>query len=213
MNGSAGSAEEVVDVVFAVHGSAIAPDYAVPLWQALRMNLPWLAEEADAAVLPLARVAHTQTALFLGRHSRLELRLPQRRVAAAQALCGRSLNLGEVVGYSGTLEIGAASLRSLRPTAVQYSSCVALSCAVEADFVSEAGRLLAQQGIDAQLICGKAQTQSGAEGENPLQGFSLMLHGLSREHSLCIQRSGLGAGRKLGWGIFVPHRSVAAVAN
>jgi hypothetical protein len=38
-----------------------------------------------------------------------------------------------------------------------------------------------------------------------------MLHELSPEHSLRMQAAGLGAQRKLGCGIFVPHKSAGAV--
>jgi hypothetical protein len=44
-----------------------------------------------------------------------------------------------------------------------------------------------------------------------VRGFSLLLHGLTPAQSLAVQESGLGEGRKLGCGIFVPHKSVVAV--
>jgi hypothetical protein len=44
-----------------------------------------------------------------------------------------------------------------------------------------------------------------------IAGFSLMLHGLSVADSLRVQRAGIGPHRLLGCGIFVPHRSAAAV--
>lgn len=202
---------EVVDVLFELRGGAITAEYALPLWQALRVSLPWLADEPDAAILPLARVSQGQGTLFLGRHTRLELRLPQHLVDEAHSLCGRRLPLGE-----GAVEIGSASLRPLRPAAVLYSPFVTLGCSAEAEFLLEAKRLLELLDVDGQMICGKARTQPGdvfAGMEGMLQGFSLMLHGLTREDSLRIQRNGLGAGRKLGCGVFLPHKSVLAVAS
>ena len=44
-------------------------------------------------------------------------------------------------------------------------------------------------------------------------GFSLMLHGLRAEHSLRLQRAGLGLQHKRGCGIFVQHRSVAPLSG
>jgi hypothetical protein len=35
-----------------------------------------------------------------------------------------------------------------------------------------------------------------------------MLAGLTREQSLLLQQSGLGAGRKLGCGLFIPHKDI-----
>lgn len=198
------------DVIFGLCGSAITPAYAVPLWQALRRHLPWLDDEPDAAILPLARLGSGQGAKFIGRHTRLELRLPRRRVDAALALCGLSLHLGD----EERLEVGSASLRPLRPAPVQYSSFVALGSAAEAEFLVEAGRLLEASGIEAHLICGKAQTMPGeheAGVATTWPGFSLMLHGLTLKDSLRIQGAGLGLGRKFGYGVFMPHKSVVAV--
>ncbi len=204
------ASDEVTDIMFSLRGSTLMPDYAAPLWQALRASLPWLAEEAGAAIHPLARVSRGQGSVFLGRHTRLILRLPQRRIAGAFELCGRILDI-DASGASAKLEVGAASLRPLRPAAVQHSPLVTLGNATEADFLVEAERLLSGIGIDCHLVCGKAQAVSGEESEGMLRGYSLMLHGLTLEHSLRIQHAGLGAGRKLGCGIFVPHKTVAAV--
>ena len=41
------------------------------------------------------------------------------------------------------------------------------------------------------------------------QARSLMLAGLGLEQSLLLQRSGLGAGRTLGCGLFIPHKDIA----
>ena len=38
-----------------------------------------------------------------------------------------------------------------------------------------------------------------------------MLHGLSAADSLTVQRAGIGPHRALGCGLFVPHKSAAAV--
>jgi len=46
-----------------------------------------------------------------------------------------------------------------------------------------------------------------------LDTFSLMLHALPEEQSLRLQRCGLGPHRLLGCGIFVPHKSAAAVGS
>jgi len=199
--------DEVTDIVFSLRGSSVMPDYPAPLRKALRVSLPWLAEESEAAIHPLARTGRGQGALFIGRHTRLILRLPQRRIAEAYALCGQVLE----IGADAKLEVGVASLRPLRPTAVQYSSFVTLGIAAEADFLVEAERLLSGLGIDCQLVCGKAQTAPGGENEDMLRGYSLMLHGLTLANSLRIQHAGLGDGRMLGCGIFVPHKTVAAV--
>jgi hypothetical protein len=46
-----------------------------------------------------------------------------------------------------------------------------------------------------------------------LQGFSLMLDGLSAAHALRLLETGMGPHRLLGCGVFVPHKSAAAVGT
>ena len=50
-----------------------------------------------------------------------------------------------------------------------------------------------------------------AAGE--VHGFALMLLGLKRAESVAIQESGLGSHRLLGCGLFIPHKSIAAVGE
>ncbi|MCK7502180.1 MAG: hypothetical protein MZW92_78915 [Comamonadaceae bacterium] len=61
------------------------------------------------------------------------------------------------------------------------------------------------------LIVGKRRGASADAAR--ISGFSLMLHGLSAGHSLQVQGVGLGCNRMLGCGIFVPHKTIAAVGT
>ena len=63
--------------------------------------------------------------------------------------------------------------------------------------------------IGAHTVCGKCQVRHSDAGV--VVGFSLMLHGLSPADSLTVQRVGIGPHRALGCGLFVPHKSAAAV--
>lgn len=198
--------EEMVDLVFALSGRAVAADYADLLWRALCAALPWLATEPAVAVLPLARVSPGDGQIYLSKYSRLTLRLPAAKAEAARALCGMRLEL------PGPVEVGAAKLRSLQPAKVVYSPLVVVGTADEPDFVAECRRQLKALGIEGQQpIVGKAQTLQA--GERRLAGFSLMLHGLNAEDSLRLQRAGLGGEHQRGCGIFVQHKSVAAVGG
>jgi len=193
----------VVELVFPLSGSAIAPDYALLLWRLLRPAAPWLDEEPAAAILPISGTSAGDGVLYLGHRAQLTLRLPQHRVADAYALAGLRLDLG------GPVDIGEASQRALRPGSAQYSPFVALASAGEEEFLEECGRCLERLDIAAGLICGRAQSKRGEDGR--IYGFSLMLHGLTPEGSLRIQSFGLGDARKLGCGIFVPHKTATAV--
>lgn len=199
------SETEVVDLAFALGGGAVPEDYADPLWQALSAALPWLAEDESIGVHPLARISPANGRCYLSKHTRLTLRLAADKVERARALCGTQLDLDE------TLEVGEAKLRPLAPAKVMYSPFVAVGLAEEEAFLAECKRQLRELEIEAQPVVGKAQALR-ADGAL-VHGFSLMLHGLRAEHSLCLQRAGLGLQRKRGCGIFVQHRSIAPLSG
>ena len=75
--------------------------------------------------------------------------------------------------------------------------------------LDKAAAQLKAAGLPELMITGKAHVASTPEGA--VRGFSLLLHGLTPKQSLAVQESGLGEGRKLGCGIFIPHKSVVAV--
>ena len=76
-------------------------------------------------------------------------------------------------------------------------------------FQDEVARWLAALGIACEFITGRRRTGDGGRPRD--RGFSVVLHGLAPEDSLRMQCEGIGGERALGWGIFVPHKSIAAV--
>lgn len=197
--------DEVVDLAFALAGEGVPQDYADPLWLALSAALPWLAEDDAVGVHPLARVSPANGRCYLSKHARMTLRLAAGQVEQARALCGMRLQLDEAI------EVGEAKLRPLAPAKVMYSHFVAVGPSEEDAFLAECKRQLRELEIEAQPVVGMAQTMRA--GEEVVQGFSLMLHGLRSEHSLRLQRAGLGMQRKRGCGIFVQHRSIAPLSG
>ncbi len=202
----------MVDVAFEVRCERLPRDYGYSLFRALADQLDWLEADASAGVHPLHGTsasfcidgtASADGSLFLGRRARLMLRLSPERVEQALALSGARLELG-----SG-LDIGAGRLRELMPYATVYSHFVSTGTADETEFLGHAAAQLKAAGLPESMIAGKAHTVRTPEGE--VRGFSLLLHGLTPAQSLAVQESGIGQGRKLGCGIFVPHKSVVAV--
>jgi CRISPR-associated protein Cas6 len=196
---------DMVDVAFSLRGGAIPADHAWNLFQQLAGRLAWLEAEAHAGVHPIRGARAVAGEIHLGLRARLMLRLPPARVEQSYALSGAQLNLGSGV------EIGSARLRPLFAHGTLYSQFVATGTPDEAEFQRDVSAELQRAGIGCAVICGRmrrAQTQ-GAE----IVGFSLMLHELSPEDSLRVQAAGLGEGRKLGCGIFIPHKSAGAVGS
>ena len=192
-----------VDVSFEVRCERLPRDYGYALFRALADELGWLEEDTAAGVHPLHGTASADGSLFLGKRARLILRLTAARAEQALALTGTRLALG-----SG-LEVGPGRLRELMPYATVYSHFVSTGAEDEAEFFGQAAALLKAVGLPETMITGKAHAASTPEGK--MHGFSLLLHGLTPAQSLAVQASGLGEGRKLGCGIFIPHKSVVAV--
>ncbi len=198
---------EMVDVVFELEAGTIAVDHADALAGALRRALPWLDEEPRAGILPLSGLGRGDGRHFVGRRSRLVIRMPNRRSASADSLCGRTLDLG-----GEPLGIGRSSLRPLLPvTEVVYSHFVSFDTADEIEFLDACRAELAARQIGGEPVTGRARRMKTATGE--VHGFALMLHGLKRADSVSIQESGLGRHRLLGCGLFVPHKSIVAVGD
>lgn len=196
----------MVDVVFPLSGTTLADDHADGLSMALRAALPWFDDEPEAGILPLSGLARGSGRCYVGGRSRLVLRLPMRRSASADVLCGARLDIdGEL------LTVGAGRLRPLLAAPVVHSPFVDVETADEIEFLARCRALLAERRLNPQLLSGRARQLNTAAG--PLRGFSLMLHGAGAAEMLTLQETGLGVHRALGCGIFVPHKSIAAVGD
>lgn len=197
------AARQVVDLAFGLSGEFVMHDYAWALYRALRERLDWLDEEPLAGIHPIRAATHLPDTVVLGRRAQLVLRLPVERVRDCAALEGEQFDLGAEV------RLGAGSVRALNPHPVIYSALVCTGDDDEQAFFEHASTLIAEAGLGCQLIVGKRRDTRALPGCDA--GYGLMLHGLSDADSLRVQGAGLGEGRKLGCGIFTPHKSIAPV--
>ena len=79
-------------------------------------------------------------------------------------------------------------------------------------FLNQAAELLNDQGIKVKkMMSGRAHVLRTPDGE--LQTRSLMIDGLEIEESIFLQQHGLGDGRLLGCGLFLPHKGIDAVGQ
>ena len=194
----------MVDVGFAVGGAQLAADHRRMLAQAVEGLLPWLAGLPGAAVHRLRMVPGGAQGALLSRRTRLTLRVPRERASDVQALAGSLLCLGDQA-----LSLGPAQLHELLPHNTLYAYLVAWPDADEAAFILAMNQELSILGVACRPICGRHQVVEGGA----IEGFSLMLDGLSVAHSLRVLESGLGPHRRLGCGVFVPHKSATAVGG
>jgi CRISPR-associated protein Cas6 len=195
----------MVDIGFAVDGAGLPREHRLALAQALESALPWLWATRGAAVHQLKLPPGSEADSPLSRRTRLRLRVSREHAAQATQLQGCELRLGE-----HRLRVGASEQRELLPHGTLYAHFVSIDDTADTDelaFLDGVQAELAALGVACRAICGRAQRDAAAG----VRGFSLMLDGLSREGSLRILEAGLGRHRRLGCGVFVPHRSASAV--
>lgn len=204
-------AATMVDAVFPLAGRSLPRDYRLALADALEAAAPWLREVPAAGFHPVNLVHGGGDPALLSHRARLVLRVPRDSAEALQDLAGREL---DVAGHA--VRLGTPHLRELLPHNTLYAHFVAADLIADAAAVDDEAAFVAA--VDAELdalgaacrrVCGRRQRIRG--GEAVLVGYSVMLHGLAPPDALRVLEAGLGRHRRLGAGLFVPHRSAAAV--
>jgi len=204
--------DDVVDAVFAIECRSLPVDHAWALSQAVQAALPWFADELQAGLHTVHGAASgagwnrpegEDAVLQISRRTRLVLRLPGRRLRDAAALTGRTL---EVAGHP--MRVGALTPRPLVRIASLFSRGVVFEGQVEeTDFLATATAALQALGIETPtLLCGRDVALSTPRGSYRTR--SLMVTVATPAQSLALQCHGLGEGRKLGCGLFIPHKDV-----
>ncbi|HEX6363477.1 MAG TPA: type I-MYXAN CRISPR-associated protein Cas6/Cmx6 [Albitalea sp.] len=197
-------APTMVDVAFPLAGTTLPRDHRRLLADALDASLPWLAATPGAGVHRIKVVEGDAATALVSRRSRLVVRAPRARAGVLGALAGEALAVG---GHR--VRLGAPDVRELLAHRTLYAEFVVAPADDELAFLEGVERELAALGVTCGRVCGRPRAIDGGSG--PLAGFSLMLDALSPADSMRILEQGIGAHRRLGCGLFVPHRSAAAV--
>jgi CRISPR-associated protein Cas6 len=198
------AAATMIDVAFALEGDDLPLDHRQALAEALDRALPWLAGLPGAGIHRLNVSAGGGLEAMLSHRTKLTLRVPRERAADAVALAGTELQIG-----ASRLRVGAPKRRELRPYGTLYAHLVAAEDADEGVFLRAVDAELSALGVRCRSICGRRQVVESGK----LQGFSLMLDGLTAASAMRVLEAGVGAHRRLGCGLFVPHKSAVAVGT
>jgi CRISPR-associated protein Cas6 len=204
--------EEVVDAAFAIECRSLPVDHAFALSAAVQAALPWFADEPQAGLHTVHGAASgagwkrpegEDALLQLSHRTRLVLRLPESRLQDAAALTGRTL---DVAGFP--MRVGRLSPRPLLRIASLFSRSVIFEGAAEEPaFVAAAIEALRALGVETStMLCGRDVTL--ATPQRTYRARSLMVTVATPAQSLALQRHGLGEARKLGCGLFIPHKDV-----
>jgi len=208
--------DDVVDISFRVICRQLPTTHAYELAQALYRALPWLEAEPEAGIHQI----HGATSgngwerppdgelIHLSRRSRMQIRVPKPRVEATRSLTGTVL---DIAGHA--LEVGESTVKPLQPQATVFARYVIVPSGLdEDDFLDAVAGELQQRGIHARkMLCGMAHTVSTPEQD--FETRSLMIADLDKQTSIDLQETGIGPGRHLGCGIFLPHKGIKAVGD
>lgn len=205
--------DNVLDIVYNISCKCIPMEHAHALSEALQQALPWLAEEETAGIHQVYGAESGNgwerpdtEVLYLSRRQKLTLRLPKTRIEEAKSLTGQTLDIG---GHA--LKVGDFTSRKLSDLPTLFARHVLGEAGQsEEEFMTQVVTELKAMGINVKkMMCGK-------EGviqipDTTLHTRSLMLADLELEESVKLQELGLGSGRKLGCGLFLPQKGIKAV--
>lgn len=216
--------DDVVDLAFRIRARTLPLDHAHALSEALQAVLPWLAED-PAAGIHLIHGAESgngwyrpedpdNEVLCPSRRTRLTLRLSAAYVSEAETLGGQTL---DVAGHALGIEPGAElkPLSSLPTLFARYvvdpePGAGGDEQAREEAFLDWAVRELRALDIGVRkALCGRVHVMRTPGGE--ISTRSLMLADLEPEEAVRLQRLGLGPRRRMGCGLFIPHKGIKAV--
>jgi len=207
--------DAIVDAVFNISCRSLPVDHAYALSQAIQTALPWFAAEADAGLHTIhgadsgngwMRPEDPRALLQLSQRTKLALRLPKHRLADAEALLGKTL---DIAGHA--LRLDKLTVRPLSRITTLFSRHIVMVAGDdETGFLRAAADQLGTLGIKpAKMLCGRMTTV--ATPARSIQTRSLMVADLAVEEAVRLQQRGLGPERKLGCGLFIPHKDINAV--
>lgn len=204
--------DDIVDLSFSIDCKALPVDHAHGLSQAIQRALPWLAETSKAGIHQI-NVANSQNGwmrpdqpeelLYLSKRTRMTLRLPKDKIKDAEELCGQTLDVG-----GNELTVKSASIKPLSAIRTLFSRYIAAPDGQsEVEFLSKITELLKSMGVQPhKMLCGTENTIRTPQ--NTILTRSLMLADLELDESITLQQQGLGDGRLLGCGLFIPHKDI-----
>jgi len=206
--------DDVFDVAFKLTGSRLAVDHAQLLAHAVCAKLT---EHTRSQIgIHQIRVAESGNGwerpssagemLQLSGRTKLVLRINRDVYEDVLRLCDLELEIDEQ-----GLKVGASKLRKLSVLPTLFSHGIACDeDQAETDFLADMASALGQMEIKVKkMICGMAHSIRSDRG--PIFTRSLMVANLTPQESVFLQQRGIGSGRLMGCGLFVPHRGIDAV--
>ena len=208
------TSDKVVDLSYRIECKQIPGCHAWALSQAMYEALPWIKEDESIGIHQIhgatsgngwERPADDEL-IHLSKRTRMTLRVPLERVDDAAELVGKTL---DIMGYP--VIVGKMTKKEINPLSTIFSRYVMVPEGMSEDqFLYWVVDQLKDYGVAARkMLCGKDH-RLDINGK-VIETRSLMIADLDKEDSVILQENGIGPGRHLGCGIFLPHKGIKAV--
>lgn len=208
--------DDVQDLLFKIDCKTLPLDHGYALSEQIVAHLPWMKDEPQAAIhqIHVAESANgwmrpedpETEVLCVSHRTKMTIRLPAQRFDDAQALVGKTLDIG---GYP--LTVGKFSTRKLSKLTTIFARYLDTDGSDDETLFLETvhGQLL-DKGIKVKkMMSGRLIRHQTDKGE--ILTRKLMISDLEVEESVLLQQQGLGNKQLLGIGIFLPHKGIDAV--
>ncbi|MDH5600364.1 MAG: type I-MYXAN CRISPR-associated protein Cas6/Cmx6 [Gammaproteobacteria bacterium] len=208
--------DDIVDVSFVVKCKCLPLEHMESLSESLYTVLPWLEEEKLAGIHPIngaesgngwERSHDPNELIYLSRRQKMTLRLPKQRLAEAETMVGKTIN---VEGYD--IEIGKSAVKKLSDLPTAFCRSILIDGRMdEQEFMQWAFEELKALDITVRkMMPGIERVVTLADNKERVTR-GLMVAELKQDESVRLQQYGMGEGRKLGCGIFMPQKDIKAV--
>lgn len=204
----------VVDIAFRIRCPRLPVDHAYDLFRAIVKKLPWIQND-DRVGIHSIHGAESGSGWYrptqenggvmqLSNRVRLILRVPKGSLDQCAVLCGRTLTVSDQ-----RIKVNNYKVRPIGPMPTLFARGV-LTAAEETEdtFIERVESSLSSMKIDVPKILPGRKHKIRLPDQN-LVARSLLLADLSFSDSIKLQEMGLGEKRKLGCGLFIPHKSIS----
>ena len=209
--------DDIVDVNFKIKCTHLPLDHAHDLSCAIITELPWIAEDQQVGIHLIhgaesgngwIRPTGPDELIYPSRRTLFSIRTPKQRIPDVEQLAGRTIIIGNI-----PVELSKPSIRKLSKITTVFARYVlAEQIEDEEAFLQEMADLLVQKQIKPKkMMSGRTSLMRFPDGDRSAR--SLMIDGIEVAESVRLQQEGLGSGRKIGCGIFLPHKGIDPVAE
>jgi len=208
--------DNIIDVAFSIDCKMLPLDHAHDLSIALGEVVPWLIDDPECGIHQIYGAESgngwfrpedpENEILVISKRQKMTVRIPRKKLDDLESLVGAEL---DIAGH--TVTVGKFKTKKLSDMPTVFARSVITQAGQDEDaFMQQAAGQLKEMGIRVRkMMAGKERLIRTPD--DVIATRALMLADMEQEHSVMLQEKGLGAGRKLGCGLFLPQKGITAV--